>query len=180
MCHKLLQAYHCGDVQLICTTPCPHALKTGTPAQQNSLERSNTSTSNTLPARTTSVTTTHSDISTLPSQRGRIQTLSTTPTTPPPAYRPSSSAESEPERIPNLCPYFFTRKLGASAHPCFNCYMKPQYEAYRKRWLDHYRGEHPGQKFERIEELAGFNFVAEKVGLLNVVKEMERLERRED
>jgi hypothetical protein len=53
--------------------------------------------------------------------------------------------------------------------------MQPQYEDHRMRWIDHYRGEHLGQNFERIEELAGIEQIAERAGLINVVREMERL-----
>jgi hypothetical protein len=53
--------------------------------------------------------------------------------------------------------------------------MRPEYETYRKRWMDHYRGEHPGQKNEKIKELSGVEQVAERVGLVNVVREMDRL-----
>jgi hypothetical protein len=42
MCHKLLQTYHCGHPKEICTTPCPHALKTATPAPQTTPSNLNT------------------------------------------------------------------------------------------------------------------------------------------
>lgn len=66
-------------------------------------------------------------------------------------------------------------KLLASAHPCLVCYMQPRYEGYRKRWIEDYRAGHPGHNLERIEELAGVEQVAERVGLVNVAREMERL-----
>jgi len=180
MCHKLFQTYHCGHPKEICITPCPHALKSATPAPRTSLSTPSTpgSTPPTPATRTTTTTTaTHSDTATLPSQHDRPPPPK--PTTPPPVYRSSSPTPSEDEanRIPNICPYFFIRRLPESTHPCLVCYMKPHYEAYRKRWMDHYRGEHPGQNCERIEELAGVEQVAERVGLVNVVREMEKLRR---
>jgi hypothetical protein len=168
MCHKLIQTYVCGDTAIVCTTPCPHALRTATLVPAAAPSPSDTPSTPTLTSSTTA---------TSPADRDLDRPLPPTPTSPPPPYDPSSpsSPAEEPERIPNLCTYFFPRRLPTSSHPCLKCYMRPEYEAYRKRWMDHYRGEHPGQKNEKIEELSGVEQVSARVGLVNVVLEMDRM-----
>ncbi|CAI6271335.1 unnamed protein product [Periconia digitata] len=65
---------------------------------------------------------------------------------------------------PNLCPYFFKRLTPASVRPCLKCYMKPEYEVQRTRWMAEYRNSHYGVQAEDVERLSGVEAVRERMG----------------
>ncbi|PSN62053.1 hypothetical protein BS50DRAFT_592287 [Corynespora cassiicola Philippines] len=142
MCTKLLQVYACGHNKPICGTPCPHALSTGQPP------------SSSIPSTPRS---------------SNSQTPAPPPPPPPPPYSTSNAStagDSSPK--PNFCALFFAKRLPASRHPCLRCYLKPEWEPLKVRWVKDYLYSHPNTKPEDLERLSGIEGIAEQAGLLNV------------
>lgn len=54
--------------------------------------------------------------------------------------------------------------------------MRREWQAYRDRWVNEYRVTHPGTNAEMLEELSGVKMVPDRVGLINVDREMRRVE----
>ncbi len=52
--------------------------------------------------------------------------------------------------------------------------MKPEYLAYRKRWMEEYRAGHRGCTVDHVEGLSGVDAVPGRVGLVNVAVELGR------
>lgn len=125
----------------------------------------------------------------LPARPHPVRTSSTdttagTPTSlPPPPYTASisipnptvadittPSPQSAPDRTPNLCAQFFARYLPAGNHPCYGCYMNPEYAGLRGRWMKLYADGHPGCVLGDVERLSGVERVGERLGLVNVAR----------
>lgn len=98
---------------------------------------------------------------------------------PPPSIQTNTDpalGQREPEMIPNFCTQFFARYLPAGIYPCYDCYMKPEYERVRQRWMRVYADIHPGCKPEDIERMCGMEEIARKQGLVNVAREINTAE----
>lgn len=80
------------------------------------------------------------------------------------------------EMIPSYCAQFFARYLPLGSHPCYDCYMRPEYEVYRKRWLKGYADGHPNSKLEDVEELSGVAELKRKQRMVNGVQETNTAE----
>lgn len=82
---------------------------------------------------------------------------------------PTLTAQSQPdddEPTPNLCAYFFKRHTPVSIRPCWACYLKPEYEAQRERWMADYKAAHFGARTEDLERLAGIEAIRKRVAEL--------------
>lgn len=56
--------------------------------------------------------------------------------------------------------------------------MKPEWAAYRRRWVQQYVNSHPGsagESNERLEDLSGLGSGAARSGVINVMQEMNWL-----
>lgn len=66
-------------------------------------------------------------------------------------------------------------------HPCLQCYMKPEWEQERRNWADWYLYNHRGGRDELseevVEELSGVGLIPRRVGLVNIVREMDEMDR---
>ncbi|KAF2655541.1 hypothetical protein K491DRAFT_758123 [Lophiostoma macrostomum CBS 122681] len=65
--------------------------------------------------------------------------------------------------------YCFTfrpvRASQPSRFPCLKCYNRPEFEAFRKRWVNEYRVTHPNTNPDLLGELSGVAQIPERVGL---------------
>lgn len=63
------------------------------------------------------------------------------------------AAEAQPEQLvqPVYCSYYFPHYLVQSRRPCRECYLQPEWEGVRRRWVESYRIDHPMEKPEDLE-----------------------------
>ncbi|KAF1966135.1 hypothetical protein BU23DRAFT_331346, partial [Bimuria novae-zelandiae CBS 107.79] len=100
----------------------------------------------------------------------------TTSSTPAPSANNPSDTKASPEMLPNICAQRFARYLPQGSYPCYECYMKPEYEAFRANWMRVFHDSHPGMKKEDVERLSGVEGVAKALGLVNVAREVDTAE----
>ncbi|KAF2279040.1 uncharacterized protein EI97DRAFT_456444 [Westerdykella ornata] len=84
-----------------------------------------------------------------------------------------------PSYVPKLpyCQGYFPRNLPPSNWPCLQCYTQPEWSRYRQSWIKRYREHHPeAVNLEEAEEMSGVALIPGRVGLVNVVREMGRME----
>ncbi|KAF2873736.1 hypothetical protein BDV95DRAFT_352422 [Massariosphaeria phaeospora] len=202
MCVILLQIYACGHDKEITTTPCPPAIASAYLDWDPYIETSTTTWFPPSPVSTQHQRSTSTTAGTRPVQRQqplvngfRHSTPSRGRGRPPidaplsvytslhshPPTRPSSpgsttlsSRSATPN--PHYCSTFFRRYLPPSRYPCLACYMRPEWTWQRNRWINDYRIMHPGTRIADLPELAGVSQIPERVGLINIVAEMERME----
>ncbi|KAF2796710.1 hypothetical protein K505DRAFT_372989 [Melanomma pulvis-pyrius CBS 109.77] len=191
MCQILLQVYGCGHTKPICTTPCPHALAT---TYRNPFLDTNTN-SNTPSTPATPITPV-SPIYMAPDTPARpqheyagpalrpmspedVHSAALSPAGPMTMSTPHSPTAStyDSDPTPNFCgpPHQHAKYLRPSKYPCLTCYMQPQWAGYRQRWVGEYRAMHPGTRAGDLERMAGVEQIPGRVGLLNVVREVDRL-----
>ena len=191
MCNKLLQTYACGHSKSICTTPCPHALRSiQRPTHIDAVQEKVIPWSNSTLSSITPVAHEHSATNySCPQAHSPLRSIApSAPTSPthgpaicfvaPGSTSPTSSVspmspsfQSRGDRTgpppsvvdpePRLCAYYIPKYLFTSKYPCIDCYSKPEWEGMRKTWMENYRLGHPLDKVENVEKLSG----VEEIGL---------------
>lgn len=161
MCQILIQVYACGHQKPICITPCFHACgnqphshssRPGTPFSPDSPH------SGSLLSRAST-----------PRSHFHLRPLS--PPDPPrwlillPSYDPATQ----------YCPTYSPHNTARSRYPCLQCYLLPEWAAYRNRFADKYCSDHPGTSFEDVGVLSGITLIPQRLGLVNVVAAMDRI-----
>ncbi|KAF2473785.1 uncharacterized protein BDR25DRAFT_311974 [Lindgomyces ingoldianus] len=189
MCQMLVQIYTCEHQKPVCITPCPHALATypnpflGNPSESLPLNPQISSTTP-LPVRQTMA---RWSIASISSYAPTMSSSSSQEAASPPPYASASNIPlcnstadtlghaHTPEIAPqaNFCNYFFIRKAPKSRYPCIRCYLCPEHDKLRERWMKAYCITHPMTRPEDLEILSGVAVVAEQAGLVNVMREMD-------
>ncbi|KAF2708809.1 hypothetical protein K504DRAFT_491469 [Pleomassaria siparia CBS 279.74] len=178
MCQILSQVYACSHTKAICTNACPHALAT--------------STSNPFLDVPPTPATPHTPVSPI-YQAPDTPIRAPVPSPISPAHpqvqphaqqTPSGGMNNDNndnningEPKPAYCPAVrrTVKFLPHSKYPCLSCYMQPRWAQYRARWVNEYRSMHPGTRPEDLEQFSGVEIIPERVGLVNVAREMERM-----
>ncbi|ORY02034.1 hypothetical protein BCR34DRAFT_667769 [Clohesyomyces aquaticus] len=197
MCNLLLQVYTCGDEKPICVTPCTFALtvpqdlschpaldpRTPKPIRDTmNLWSFDTAPTDPVPPYASQTPTPnayahgrghgHHRTSTMTST-STIRHSASTASTASVGHRTATAQEAQ------FCPYLLLRRTPISRYPCLKCYMQPQYSRLRTRWMQEYRGQHPGGRPQDWEIESGVGLVAERAGLVNVMRGLSVSETRE-
>lgn len=195
MCNKLFQTHACGHSKSICTTPCPHALRSAQrPTHIDTVQEKHLLRSNSTVSSITSAAHEHSAANfSYPQTHSPLRSIApSAPTSPThaPAFRfiaprsasPTSSDlpvslsfQSQGDRAgsplsvedpePSLCAYYIPKYLFTSRYPCIDCYSKPEWEGMRKTWMENYRLGHPFDKVEDVEKLSGVEGIGLRVDI---------------
>ncbi|KAF2750378.1 hypothetical protein M011DRAFT_465144 [Sporormia fimetaria CBS 119925] len=172
MCQILIQHYACIHYKPICITPCLRVLST--------IERPSSSPGPYLRIRTRSISPA-SPTSLISPQDDHLKPLPLPPTsrTLSPANPPewlTLLASYDPDI--QYCPTFLPNDLPNSSWPCLKCYMLPEWTEYRRAWARRYVSTHPHEQHDSrpVEERSGIAAIPERVGLINVVREMDRMD----
>ncbi|KAF2205492.1 hypothetical protein GQ43DRAFT_477358 [Delitschia confertaspora ATCC 74209] len=85
----------------------------------------------------------------------------------------NKKSSKSPGDVTEECPFFSQQHLPQSRYPCLGCYLKPEYARNRQAWMAGYAMQHPNTKIEDVERLCGIGKIPERVGLVNVMREMD-------
>lgn len=169
MCRVLTQVYACGHTKPVCISSCYRAFRPSSPPPPppprlhappfpGSYTLHTPNTQGSRSRRTSS--TSHRSPSPTPTWLLEL-----------PMYNPRRA----------YCRPLQYQHLPKSQFPCMECYIKPEWAAYQRRWIQQYVNTHPGstaESTERLEGLSGLGSGAMRAGVINVMQEMDRMRTR--